>query len=273
MIFLALLLLNTDFLYLMYLLNEIMNPVVLSILAICVSLALIQIIYFIPFFDKKKIKNGKFNLTQFLYSLVIPAFAIPGMYVIKKAITSNPKKEVITINPGMLEILFLTMVYFSAVGNGIHSLSVILAKNMNGLTKHKAWDINEFFHHKFSHLLLSVPLLIIFLIFAIFEINHPGIKLTHFEVLIITISSIVSGVVLGLFAIEGSIPKEMLLVSSFSGIFVTLLLMKYNLNVTEFPFTMFVLSTISSSIVTTVSYRYLRSSYDEIIDHTFLEDN
>jgi hypothetical protein len=249
-----------------------MNKIVLMALVLTVTSIIALTIYFIPFFSKKKIRKGKFDLLQFINLFFAPLLIIPIFYFFRQMISQNPEVVTIRYPKYVSEIVFLTLLYFMVLGNGIHAVSVVLSKHMKDLRKHSVWEINEFFHHAFSHLIIFVPSVIFLFSLAIYEINRPNLPLTNIEVLILVISGILVGIVLGMASIEGSIAKIMFIEIIILLLLIPLIFVFFNLDFRRFPFTIFVESLYITTAFFIALYGLKRKGFPEIVPHHFFED-
>ncbi len=66
----------------------------------------------------------------------------------------------------------LVLIYASA-GNSIHFTSKVLWRYLDPHKQKTAYEVNELFHGKFSHLLSFVGVLLIMFSMSLLEINHP----------------------------------------------------------------------------------------------------
>jgi hypothetical protein len=249
-----------------------MNSVVLLCLTLALTLVSFLIVYLTPYFSKKKIRHGKFDLLQFLNMFFTPILMIPLFYFFKTIVSSSPEQRVIFIPRYVSDIGFMLILYMFVLGNGIHSVSVILSKHMKDLQKHRVWEINEFFHNKFSHILTFVSAVLILSSFAVMEINHPTTSpLSGFEVSLLIFSGIIAGVIVGMGSVEGSIPREMFfLIYSFALLF-PFVFFKLDLDFRFFPYTTFVETIYITAVIVLSFYKYKKKNFKEIVPHYFFD--
>lgn len=249
-----------------------MNKIVMICIGFTIALITFFIIYLTPYFSKKKIRKGKFDLLQFVTLFFSPIVIIPLMYFLRKIINTNPSNFIIIFPEATNELLFLFLVYFFILGLGIHSVSVILSKHMKDLKKHKIWEINEFFHNKFSHFLITASAVLILLGYSIMEINHPNvISITRIETIIILISSTLCGIILGIGSIEGSIPKFMIAINYILSMVIPFMFIRYKLDYRFFPFSTFIEIMYIVSVATILLYKKFRKGFPEIVPQYFFD--
>jgi len=248
-----------------------MNDVVKLCVAYTLGILLFFIIYFIPYFSTKKIKKGKFDILQFIQIFLTPVVVIPYIYFLRNAIIDNTFVLNISLPKYIGEMLVMGFMYFFVVGLGIHATSVLLLKHMKDLKRHKVWEVNEYFHNKFSHLMIFTSAALVFFSFALIELNYPTSLLTKFEIQSLVVCGIVSGIILGIGSVEGSVPKSMgLLIYILSMILgATVIINKIDYH--YFPYTIFVEIMFATSILTILLYRYVRKGFPEIVPNYFFD--
>lgn len=250
-----------------------MNKVVLLSLSLAITGVIFFLIYLIPYFSKKKIRAGKFDVWQFIKLFFAPVLIIPIFYFFKQIIDENPYSPVLNFPEHFTQLTFLILIYFLILGNGIHAVAVVLSKHMKNLRKHKLWEINEFFHHSFSHFLMTASAALIFFSFAIYEINRPSlIPLTDMDVLILVISGIISGIIMGFAAIEGRIAYPMFFLMYLLSILLPIFFLRFDLNYKLFPLASFVEAMYLVGIFTISLYKYKKKGFPEIVPQNFFED-
>ena len=126
-----------------------MNKIVLLSMTSAITLLVFFIMYLIPYFSRKKMTEGKFDAQQFMNLFFSPLLIIPILYFIREIIVRNPAVITIPTPRYVTELSFLFLLYLMILGNGIHSVSVVLSKHMKKLKKQKVWEVNEFFHNAF----------------------------------------------------------------------------------------------------------------------------
>jgi len=249
-----------------------MNNVVLLGFTATLSAISFAAIYFIPYFSKKPLRKGKFDGWQFVKIFFSPILVIPIFYFLYRMITSNPENPVIYIPKYMSDLSFLFFFYFLVLGNGIHAVSVVLSKHMKNLQKHTVWEVNEFFHHAFSHFLIEFSAIMLVFTYVILEINHPSIlMLTNLEILLILVSGIIIGIILGLASIEGSIANSMFLIFYILSLAIPFIFIKFNLDFRFFPFASIVETMLITSVVCILFYRHYKKGFPEIVPQYFFE--
>lgn len=250
-----------------------MNKVVLLSLALSATMLLFLVIYLTPFFSKKKIRQGKFDLLQFINLFFTPLLMLPLFYFFREILLKNPQNAYLAMPRYFTEISFMFMLYLLVLGHGIHSVSVVLSKNMKDLQKHKVWQANEFFHHRFSHMLITVSAVLMITSYVVMEINHMDpVPMTGAETILIILAGIVMGIILGLASIEGSIPKEMFALICALALFIAFAFVRFGLDYRHFPFSVYVETMYISAIIMMMLYRYKRKGYPEIVPQYFFED-
>ena len=250
-----------------------MNRIVLLSFALTLTVVSFLILYLIPYFSKKKIRKGKFDLLQFLKLFFAPILIIPMSYFFKQIIDLNPYTNTLTFPKHVSELIFLILLYFLILGNGIHAVSVVLSKYMKNLRKHRIWEINEFFHNAFSHFLMTGSAALILFSFAVYEVNRPNIILiTNLELAILVISGVVFGIIFGFASIEGSIPQVMFYLLYLLSLMLPFIFIRFNLNYRLFPFTTFVETMFITSVIMISFYKYKREGFPEVVPHHFFED-
>ena len=250
-----------------------MNRIVLISFALTLTLVFFLILYLIPYFSKKKIRKGKFDLLQFLKLFFAPVLIIPMTYFLKQIIELNAYVQTITFPKYVSELVFLTLLYFLILGNGIHAVSVVLSKHMRNLKSHRIWEINEYFHNAFSHFLATASAALILFSFAVYEINRPNIIfINNFELAILVISGVVFGIILSFASIEGSIPQVMFYLLYLLSLMLPFIFIRFNLNYRLFPFTTFVETMFITSVIMISFYKYKIKGFPEIVPQHFFED-
>lgn len=250
-----------------------MNSVVLLCLTLALSLVFFSILYLTPYFSKKKIRHGKFDLLQFLNMFFTPLLLIPLFYFFRWVVSSSPEHRVIFIPRFVSDIGFMLLLYMFVLGNGIHSVSAILSKHMKDLQKHKVWQINEYFHNKFSHLLAFVSGILILSSYVVMEINHPTVApLTNLDIFILIASGIITGAVFGMGSVEGSVPREMFFIMYSFGLLIPFVFYRLGLDFRFFPYTTFVETIYISAIIVLSFYKYKKKGYPEIVPHYFFDN-
>ena len=250
-----------------------MNKIVILTSVLSLTTTIFLFMYLIPYFSKKKIRQGKFDLFQFLNLFFAPVLVIPMLYFLKRIIETNPSNYVFIWTKYLAELIFLALIYLLVLGLGIHASAVVISKHMKDLSKHKAWEITEFFHHQFSHLLITASAVFIMFSFAILEINRPNlIPLADFELVILLTSGIVVGIILGIASIEGSIPNLMLLLLYVLSLAVPFIFVKHNLNYRLFPFTTYIETVYIVSVITLLFYRHKKKGFPEIVPQYFFDE-
>jgi hypothetical protein len=249
-----------------------MNKIVLLSVTCAITLLVFFIIYLVPYFSKKKIREGKFDVQQFINLFFTPLLVIPILYFIKELILRNPAIVTIHTPKYINELAFLFLLYFMILGNGIHSVSVVLSKHMKRLKGQKIWEVNEFFHNAFSHFLITFSGVFILFSFVIMEINHPSTTpLTRMELILVLVSGIVTGVILGLGCIEGSIAFFMLPILYLLSLILPFIFMRHSLDFRFFPFTSFMEVVFTTSAVTMFVYRKIKKGFPEIVPQYFFD--
>ncbi|MFH2020458.1 MAG: hypothetical protein ABIJ34_03530 [archaeon] len=249
-----------------------MNKVVLLCMSVAISVIIFFVLYLIPYFSKKKIRQGKFDIQQFLNLFVSPILIIPFLYFLRQIIIQTQYKMIIYTPKYINELMFLLLLYFMIMGNSIHSVSVVLSKHMKNMKKEKVWEINEFFHNAFSHFLLTASAVFILLSFAILEINHPAlVPISNLEIAILIVCGVVFGIILGIASIEGSVPHLMLPVIYILSLMIPFIFIKHNLDFIYFPFTTFVETAFAAGGITIFIYRKLKNGYPEIVPQHFFD--
>ena len=66
-----------------------MNTIVMMTLLCTIAFVIFMIIYLTPYFSKKQIKNGKFDILQFINLFFAPILVIPFFYYLRKIIFQN----------------------------------------------------------------------------------------------------------------------------------------------------------------------------------------
>jgi hypothetical protein len=249
-----------------------MNSVVLLSLTLALSLLFFSIMYLTPYFSHKKIRHGKFDLLQFLNMFFTPLLLIPLFYFLRRIVSSSPEQRVIFVPAYISDMGFMLILYFFILGNGIHSVTVILSKHMKDLQKHRVWEINEFFHNKFSHMLFTVSAVLMLSSYVVMEINHPTVAmLTSLEVSILIFSGIITGAVLGMGSVEGSVPREMFFIIYSFALLIPFLFSKFNLDFRFFPYTTFVETIYVTAVIFLSFYKYKKKGYPELVPHSFFD--
>jgi hypothetical protein len=250
-----------------------MNPIVMLTLFTTISLFIFMIIFLTPYFSKKQIKSGKFDALQFINLFLAPILIIPTFYYIKKIIMSNPHVGSININQDLFNLIFLAILYFLILGNGIHSVTVILSKHMKKLRKEKVWQVNEFFHNEFSHLLITASAAIMFFFFIILELNRPLIHpLSLVEIIIQVVCGVIIGIILGIGSTEGSIPKSMFYIFYILSLIVSILFIYNGFNFRLYPFSIFMETVYIFAILTLSFYKYKIKGFPEMVGHIFFDE-
>jgi len=250
-----------------------MNRIVTLCFTLTVAGIFFAILYLTPYFSKKKLHKGKFDVLQFINLFFSPILIIPIFYFFKQIIDSNVYTNTIIFPKHASELIFLLLLYFLILGNGIHAVSVVLSKHMKSLTKHRVWEINEFFHQSFSHFLMTASAALIFFSFAIYEINRPSpILLNYVEIIILIISGLIVGSILGLASIEGGIPQTMFYLLFLLSLILPFVFIRFNLDYRQFPFTTFVETMFISAVIMISFYKYKKEGFPEIVPHNFFDD-
>ncbi len=250
-----------------------MNRIVTLCLTLTIAGVFFAILYLIPYFSKKKLHKGKFDILQFINLFFSPLLIIPIFYFFKQIIDSNPYTSTITFPKHVSELIFLILLYFLILGNGIHAVSVVLSKHMKSLREHRIWKTNEFFHQEFSHFLMTASAVLILFSFTIYEVNRPSlVLLTYVEIAILIISGFVTGLILGLASIEGRIPQTMFYLLCALSLILPFLFIRFNLNYRQFPFTTFVETMFISAVIMISFYKYKKEGFPEIVPHHFFDD-
>jgi hypothetical protein len=144
---------------------------------------------------------------------------------------------------------------------------------MKKLKKEKVWEINEFFHHKFSHFLITGSAVLIFFSFAMYELNRPSlVPLLDYEILILVISGILGGIVVALSSIEGRIAHSMFFLAYVLSIILVIIFIRFNLNFRLFPLTLFVETMYVTKIFAVSIYKYKKKGLPEIVPPIFFDD-
>lgn len=252
-----------------------MNTIVIMTLLSTIVFVIFMIIYLTPYFSKKQIKSGKFDILQFLNLFFAPVLVIPFFYYLRKIIFKNPNINLIRLNSDIFDLIFLLILYFIVLGNSIHSVCVILQKHMKDLKKkkHKVWAINDFFHGTFSHFFLTVSAVIMFFFFTILELNRPLLyPVSHVEVIILIVCGIIMGVVMGIGSTEGSIPRLMFYIFYLLSILIAGIFIYHNLFFRHYPFTIFMETVFVSAIITLSFYKYKLKGFPEMVDYIFFDE-
>jgi hypothetical protein len=250
-----------------------MNTIVMMTLLCTIAFVIFMIIYLTPYFSKKQIKNGKFDILQFINLFFAPILVIPFFYYLRKIIFQNLNINLIRINSDIFDLVFLFILYFLVLGNSIHSVCVILSKHMKDIEKHKVWKINEFFHNTFSHFFLTVSAMLMFFLFVILEINRPLLyPINHIEVIILIVCGIIFGIVLGIGSTEGSIPRLMFYIFYMLSMIIAGVVIYHNLFFRHYPYTIFIETTFVTAIITLSFYKYKLKGFPEIVDHIFFDE-
>ena len=165
------------------------------------------------------------------------------------------------------------LLYFMVLGNGIHSVAVVLSKHMKDLRKHRVWQITEYFHHEFSHLLITVSAVCIMFSYVILEVNRPNVfPLTTLEIVILIVCGLVAGVILGLAAVEGSVAVPMFYLLYGLSLLLPIIFVKFDLNYRFFPYSTYMETVFITAVITLSGYKYKRKGFVEIVPQYFFEE-
>lgn len=250
-----------------------MNRIVLITLGMTVTYLIFLFMFLSPRVQKKKIRHGKFDLYQFLLLFFAPVLIIPTFYFLRRIIIANPSKDIIPMSSVVFELFFMTLLYALSLGNGIHSVSVILQKHMKDLRKHNVWKINEFFHNAFSHLLLTVPAVLILFLYVLLEINRPNaVMMTRFEIIIQMLCGFIMGIGVGVASTEGSIPRIMFYLNYFLSMAIPFIFIFNSLDYRYYPFSTMMEMVYIGAVFTFTFYRYKLKGFPEMVPHYFFDE-
>lgn len=250
----------------------VMNKVVLICMAISVTMVFLAVLYLTPYFSSKKVKQGRFDLLQFINLFFVPVLIIPLFYFLKRVITTNPAATALNLPKSVSEIIFLIFLYFLILGYGIHGVAVVVAKHMKDLKHHRVWGIVEFFHHAFSHLLITVSAVMIIASFSVIEINHPGtVPMRETELALVVASGIVLGIVLALASVEGRIAKPVFYLLFALILAILAVLNRKDVEYRYLPFTSYVGMMLITALFALAVYGYRKKGWPEIVGHSFFD--
>jgi hypothetical protein len=234
--------------------------------------AFFLLMFLSPKTHKKKIRHGKFDLFQFMLLFFAPIFVIPAFYFLKRVIVSNPNIGILNFPAIIFDLIFIMFLYLLILGNGIHSVSVILQKHMKDLRNHDIWKINEFFHNSFSHMLMTIPSVLILFLYVLLEINHPTDALLGIEIIILLFCGALIGIGTGIACTEGSIPRRMFYVLYILSLAIPFIFISNGLNYKFYPFSTFMEVVYVFSVITLSFYKYRLNGFPEIVPHYFFDE-
>lgn len=143
------------------------QPDFITILLITVAFGLT--IYKISFFRRKSI--GYFSLVQFIYLIIIPGTIYIALFSHIQSILNRPLITPVFLPDKLLLNLVLLAQLFTYGGIAIHAVTKMLSGYIDD-PKSKLYEINSFFHLKFSHNLIYGGAVTIASILPLLEINH-----------------------------------------------------------------------------------------------------
>jgi hypothetical protein len=226
-----------------------------------------------PKVQGKKIRQGKFDLYQFMLMFFAPLLIIPTFYFLRKIILSNQEVHILYFSNILFDLAFMALFYIIALGNGIHSVSVILSKHMKKLRKENVWKINEFFHNAFSHVLLTAPSVLILFLYVLLEINHPNpVMLAPAELAILVICGLLLGIGVGIASTEGSIPRLMFYLSYLLSMSIPFVFIMNDLDFRYYPLSTLMEMVYVGSVFTLSFYKYKLKGFKEMVPHYFFDE-
>ena len=121
-------------------------------------------------------------------------------------------------------------------------------------------------------MLFTVSAVLMLSSYVVMEINHPTVSmLTNLEVFILIFSGIITGAVLGMGSVEGSVPREMFFIIYFFALLIPLAFYRFDLDFRFFPYTTFVETIYVTAIIFLSFYKYKKKGYPEIVPHSFFD--
>jgi len=124
-----------------------------------------------PRFEQKIYKNIPLDDWMLITVFPIGCYIATALFVY--SIILRPTVQVLPFQDIDIIIAGVLILIYSSAGNSIHFTSKVLWKYLDKHKQKTAYEVNELFHGRFSHLITFIGVILIMFCICLLELNHP----------------------------------------------------------------------------------------------------
>jgi hypothetical protein len=132
-----------------------------------------------PRFEQKIYKNIPLDDWMLITVFPIGAYIATAFFVY--SIVLRPTVQILPLRDIHIIIAGVLILLYSSAGNSIHFTSKVLWKYLDKHKHKTAYEVNELFHGRFSHLIVFVGVSLIMFCICLLEINHPLVQPINYQ--------------------------------------------------------------------------------------------
>ena len=206
---------------------------------------------------KKKILGGNMDYVQLLLSFILPLLLNSIIFFDFLFILARPKINIVPVPDWLVVYFAFVCVWLSTIGTGIHLAAKRISWTLKNKENSDTYKVNRFFHGRFSHDLIYVPIPILFFSLMIVETGRPIDKAfsSPFSFLLIILGGLTgASAMIFLVWVNSSGYASLKPMLYFFGLVLastTLLIFNYSLKLNRLPWSLFFISAVTASTLTT----------------------